>query len=248
MEKSTRSLVAVFVREESESATTGTVLKSRVGHLERVNELLAYLEQSVEDYREVSAAFTANFDRMAELTQTMVEEEGTPLTPEQVDLMKESDALGTILHLRIETFYLFAKMLLDKLGQAIESYFGQGREASLERHSKLARNLEKFAAQKGLVPPPPTLMEKIEEAGERIADYRDHYVTHPANPRMMLATGVSTETGDTWLMPFHAYPKESEAVFPPPRSESPPVLLKWIEDYVGEVLAYVVANRDRART
>ena len=120
------------------------------------------------------------------------------------------------------------------------------RAASLAKHSKLVRNVESFAGQKGLTPVPPQLLENIREGEKRIGEYRDYSVAHEASSKIMRGTGFQTETGETWIMTTRLYPTHERQLEVPPQSESPPALMEWIESYVIDVLAYLVANRDRA--
>jgi len=99
-----------------------------------------------------------------------------------------------VLHLRIETFYVFAKILLDNTGQAIEQFHGQGRAASLERHSKVKKNLEFYAEQKQLELPP-DLLRLVAEVDEEIVRYRDRFVTHEGSPRTIHGTLWSPDSG-----------------------------------------------------
>lgn len=240
-----RSLVNSFLQEELARLSSHDAFKVRLGHLERARVLLAYLEQTVSDYREASGAFMANLEKQS----AFGEQAGAaprPVTPEELRVMEEGAALAVVLHLRIEAFYIFAKILLDKLAQTIEGYFGQGQAASLATHSKLKKNIAKFANQKQLTPIPDSLVAMIEEAESRIGDYRDYYVTHEASPKLMKATGFNTVTGETWIIPARLYPAAETAVAPLPSSESPPSLMEWLDGYVAAVLAYLAANRGHA--
>jgi hypothetical protein len=107
-------------------------------------------------------------------------------------------------------FHLFGKILLDKLAQVIEHYFGQARKASLASHSKLERNIDSYTAQRGLPPVPPKLRESASELGRGLADFRDYYVVHEASPNVVKGTGFDSE-GRTWLMPVRLYPKGPDA-------------------------------------
>ena len=52
--------------------------------------------------------------------------------------------LGWQLQLDVESFYMFARILLGRVANAIEYYFGQGRRASLNSHHQLTNNLEEY--------------------------------------------------------------------------------------------------------
>ena len=52
------------------------------------------------------------------------------------------------LHLEIESYYLFSKIMLDKIVHALEFYFGQGRKKSLDSHDGLVKNSASYVARK----------------------------------------------------------------------------------------------------
>lgn len=117
--------------------------------LETISRLAGFLAITLREYEEAAESFKQNATRQDELAAEAGEGEHT-LTPEEVTLYEQGTRLALVLHLKIETFYVFAKILLDKTGQTIEHYHGQGQAASLERHSKLLANLETYAEQKRL--------------------------------------------------------------------------------------------------
>lgn len=247
---SRRPRVTTFLLGEERGAD-GADHERRMGHFRRVVALLGYLEQTVLEYEQASREFMENFELQSAYFKKAFADvpAGTTIesTPESMRLMEEGAAAGAVLHLRIETFYLFAKILLDKLAQSIESYFGQGQAASLSKHSKLVKNLERFAEQKGLTAVPLDFLAKVKEAEHRIANYRDYHVVHDSSPKVMKGVGFSTETGETWIMSSRLYPSHPSHYEPLPRSESPPVLMILIERYVDELISYLAANRTLVR-
>lgn len=78
---------------------------------------------------------------------------GRHLTDEQQHRLTECRKATDVLHLEIESFYLFAKILLDTVARAIEKYFGQARKCSLDSHHDLVNHFKKYAEQKKLVVP-----------------------------------------------------------------------------------------------
>ena len=71
------------------------------------------------------------------------------LSPEQQALSATQHAAHTIIHLEIETFYLFAKILLDHWSRFLAAWFGDVPVASLDSHSKL-ENVDAFTDGHGL--------------------------------------------------------------------------------------------------
>ena len=60
--------------------------------------------------------------------------EPVPMTVEQMRLMEESSRLMTLVHLEIESFYLFAKIFLDNVARFLWVYFGEAQGVSLKSH------------------------------------------------------------------------------------------------------------------
>jgi hypothetical protein len=201
--------------------------------LGQIADLLSYLHICLEDHDEANNRLLALIDSL-------------PSGKEQTNLA-DRRRLVTTLHLRIETFYVFSKILLDKTAQAIEHYFGPGRKASLERHSKLRKNLAAFISQKGLSDPPPSLIEKMAEVEARISDYRDHFVTHEQSPRSMKATKFDRAMGETAIVPTRLYSSTVD-VLSTSASEPPQMLMRLIESYIIELIDYLSLNADKART
>ena len=66
------------------------------------------------------------------------------LTEEDTTEWERQSQLTTELHLEIETFHLFAKILLDHAARFIERYFGKSRGLSLDSHDDLVKRIEGF--------------------------------------------------------------------------------------------------------
>jgi hypothetical protein len=92
-------------------------------------------------------------------------------------MLQEISEIGMRLHLEIEAFYLFAKILLDKISLAIQFYFGTARSLSLASHDNLTKHIEAYAGTKGLTINP-ELVEHIRKLKEDISDFRDHQIQH----------------------------------------------------------------------
>jgi hypothetical protein len=203
--------------------------------LSQVSELLVYLWISAEDYE------LANEQVMVyiELRRKGFTEGTHQLTPDEIqDMARHREATQT-LHLRFDTFYVFAKILLDQIGPLLEAHFGQGRAVSLERHSKLLRNVDEYAQQRGLTPVPPKLTERMNDLSERAIEYRDRWITHDASPRTVKGTLYDTRSREARPAPGRLNPREGETG---PQPLSPRVLLPEIEAYVVSVVDYIEEN------
>jgi hypothetical protein len=61
--------------------------------------------------------------------------------PDIAALMSQSQGLTSDLHLEIESYYVFAKIILDDVARAIEYYFGPHRGLALDSHDGLAKRM-----------------------------------------------------------------------------------------------------------
>jgi hypothetical protein len=121
-----------------------------------------YLDLVSERHKVAAKDLVDNTNAMREMTKP-----GThPVTPAMWTRHEDAGRIIDRLHMDIETFYLFAKILLDKVARAIEFYFGKGKAQSLHSHDKLAKNLRAFAEQKGLQIDP-ELFPRIDEGCDR---------------------------------------------------------------------------------
>jgi hypothetical protein len=167
-------------------------------------------------------------------------------TAEELALLDELGLASLKVYLRIETFYVFAKILLDKLARLIPHYFGPARGVRIGGHSSLVDGvLPKFAAGKNLTPVPPPLVALISDLGSRVSAYRDRSITHAYSPRTYRGTAYSLDTGEAKIYTYRLYPRDASEMVGR-HSETPRTLLPLIESYVHELVDYFERNRDKA--
>ncbi len=168
--------------------------------------------------------------------------EPVPMSVEQMRLMEESSWLMTLVHLEIESFYLFAKIFLDSVARFLYVYFGQAQGVRLNSHHTLAAHHKGYCEVKSIVVPQ-GLSESIILLKERICDYRDKQISHEMSLRTIKGTawGASRDaiiTGGT----LHPREGDSRAT-----SEALPQLMDAINIYIRQVITLIQSNRDRTR-
>jgi hypothetical protein len=114
-----------------------------------------------------------------------------------------------LLHLEIESFYLFAKILLDKIAHALEFYFGLGRKKSLDSHDGLVKNFAQYAEVKCLTLPS-DFMTIAARLKTDVSDYRDYEIAHEKSPRRMSGTVFDAE-GRMRIVATSLYPTEQRS-------------------------------------
>lgn len=158
-----------------------------------------------------------------------------PVTAEQMRLMVEWSRLNTLVHLEIESFYLFAKIFLDKIALFIQRYFGQAQGISLRSHDKLTKNHDAFRLAKGLTYPQ-GFSQAIIILNQRIVDFRDKQITHLYSQRTVRATAW----GGAEHMRIAAYHSKTREQA---QSEELPKLIQAIDGYIQQLITLIESNR-----
>ena len=164
------------------------------------------------------------------------------MTPEQGRLMEESTRLTTLVHLEIESFYLFAKVFLDNVARFLHVYFGQARKVRLKSHHDWAGCHEEYCEVKGLVTPE-GLSESVILLKECICDYRDKEISHEMSLRRIKAT-VWGSSGDARIASGIVRPRKGDTTA---TSAELPQLMEAINAYVRQVITLVESNRSKSR-
>jgi len=165
------------------------------------------------------------------------------MTADQHALFLRSGKLQELVQLEIESFYLFAKIMLDKVAQFIGQYFGQAEGCSLASHDRFLKSIIQYQKIKGLV-----LDERViliaKNLKKQIADYRDKQISHQQNPRTIVGTAWSA-TADVRIFTTQLYPKSTD----PGQIESAPLadLGKEIDEYLLCVFSLISNNRPKTK-
>lgn len=199
------------------------------------------LEIILDRYKTANQAFVANTKA---LQASIAKNNSNLVSEEQNMLLSQSYGLSLRVHLEIESFYLFAKILLDKIALAIQFYFGQPeRKLSLASHDKLAKHIESYARVRGLSFTQ-DLLEIIKKLKLDIADFRDYQIQHIPDyrhSRVMRGTIYDSE-GNTRLSVNALYPRPVEKQYD---SKHLHELLADIEAYIEKVVLFIEQNKNK---
>lgn len=99
--------------------------------------------------------------------------ETSPMSPEQLELFRVYPRVD----LEVQSFYLFAKIMLGAVSQLIAIYFGAASGCSLDSHDKFRKSYNSYASQKGLLEAN-ELLVAIEHLQKTIIDHRDKQYEH----------------------------------------------------------------------
>ena len=157
-------------------------------------------------------------------------------TAEQLVLLETLLRLGNIVQLEIESYYLFAKMLLDKIARAVEFYFGKAHKLALDSHDDFVKCIEAYSAAKNIA-----LDERLVTLAKKlkndISDFRDHQIAHLKSPRTVRGT-----TGDGRMSFSQIYPTEKD-------EQKETQLLDSLSSEIGEytelVIAFIKDNKEK---
>lgn len=207
-----------------------------LSQIARYLEFLQIIKSRYDDVAQQAVALT-----LARIENAKQHPGERPMNAADVRELESHRQLQVLLHLEITSFFLFAKILLDKIAQAIEDFFGQVRSASLQSHDKLCKNILVFAQGKGLTIPD-GLSDLVAALRQEIADYRDKEITHFRNPRAVHATSFSS-AGDAHVSTVFLYPKSTDN-----QSNSPDIagVHQRLDTYVDYIIALIATNRSKS--
>lgn len=166
------------------------------------------------------------------------------MTGQQMAELEERDQLGLAIQLEIESFYLFAKILLDEAARAIEFYFGSMPRMALDSHDDLTKRIAGYARHHQLVLPT-RFVERTRRLKSDVSDFRDQQIAHHKSPRTIRGIYYNQE-GTTRMVSSRLYPTE--------RDEGKQAETRALHELTGDLDAYLMSivdlmqsNADRTR-
>ena len=208
-----------------------------VGH---ATEYAEYLEIIAARYKRVNAEYLADL----EAEQAGKRSEGGAYVYDRDRRLELTRAV----HFEIESFYVFAKTLLDRIAMNFQYLFGppRARGIPIGSHHQLIDHLAAYAEDRGLLLVPAELLPKAVQLQARISDYRDDEITHANNPRV--TKGMSIVAGFTRIHLGRLLPTPHElAQNEVTQSATPIELGADLDAYLRDVIAYLDANVTHAR-
>jgi hypothetical protein len=162
----------------------------------------------------------------------------TTLDLDQLNRMTE---LAREVRIEVESFYLFAKILLDEVARLLQYYFGPVRGLSLASHDRLVRHFtaycEGLSLQGGA-----TVTTAANTLKTDISDFRDYQVSHNHNLRTMHPVLMSRDGVGARILLTQIFQTETDKEI---ASKELPHLLATIDDYLTHVLDFIDANHSK---
>lgn len=198
---------------------------------------LAFLAYVEDRYEAVSAEVYALMEREEKRGKVKI----TKAIRAEIELQ---DELINQAHMEVETYYLFAKIALDKIAHFVEDYFGQARHVSLRSHGNWKKHFARYCESKRLVTPD-GMLDRITLLERDIAEFRAKSIAHLQHPRVFRGTSVYPGTGLIGIVFAVRKVRECEQVPTSPPSVS--AVGQLLDAYVHDLVALIEANRDKSR-
>jgi len=163
------------------------------------------------------------------------------LTEDDLREQEHSATLQLRLHLEVESFYLFAKILLDRISDTFGYYFNHSLKKAGSTHTQVANWFSKICTDKHLVVQPANLHSTMKVLKRCIIDYRNDALEHISNPRLI--HGTNWRAGKTAIAIHSVYPSKSDKV---KETEDLNELFKLLDHYIVAMLDFFETNIEKS--
>ena len=192
-------------------------------------------------YQQATVEFVEAMQRQHEARKS--EPSGSrPMTPEELAEMQRTADIGNRLHLEIESFHIFANILLDRIASTFRYYFWKKANWN---HRHLMTNLESICVSRKFQLPDTELLKMPRELDEKIVAYRNTRVEHVEEPRLLFATTWGADK-KAKIYPTLLYPTDGEAKSVQKPSADIDELMALLDRYMIALLNFFEANADQS--
>jgi hypothetical protein len=223
-------------RLSSHSTRDAAGLHGAFGHIVRGYRYLELIHArhvpTAKRYKELLAQLIARMDPAFDGGAIAYDDEMAAMDEEMGDLLD-------VAHVDLETFYMFAKIVLERVAQYVELYFGSEPKLSIRTHDKMRANFDEFRSRRGIIVP-----DGFKDAFTHVHDMVFTHQSESATNDARVAQSPSD------LMIAHTDNK------PGPNGAAPGVmrlslttgqLLNVVDAYLREALELIRANPNRAK-
>jgi hypothetical protein len=227
---------AEWDRLSSHSSRDAAALHGSFGHILRGYRYLELIHErhvpTAKHYKELLAKLLGRMDPAFEGGSISYDDEMATMDADMGDLLD-------VAHVDLETFYLFAKIVLERTAQYVELYFGSEPKLSVRTHDKLRANFPEFAERRGIVVP--------DGFSDAFAHVHDMVFTHQAESATNDAR-VAQSPSDLMIAHTDNTPGANGASAGIMRlSLTTGQLLNVVDAYLRTILELVRANPNRAK-
>ena len=203
---------------------------------------LGFLRRILTRYEAANAAYI----RLAQIWQERARQEAgsgsRPPTPDEMDDWAAKRDSAEAVHLEVESFYQFAKILLDRVADTIVLYFGDKRAPYGSSHSQLVtKQFARLCSTHALAGQ--TVKPLMDDLHSRIVRHETDVIEHLKNPKLVPGTSFGAD-GRAGISMGMLAPQPEEDTFP--ATEDPAVLFEAIETYIEAVVDFLERHRDQS--
>lgn len=194
-----------------------------------------FLRIILDRHDRVVADYRAIDERSNEFFKDFVGTQRPATQQETEDLVRQQE-LMPYLHLEIESFYVFAKVLLDRIADTFAHYAQVSLKHAGSTHVQLLTEATRGTLRGAL---PDTLVAQLRTLRDRVTGYRSDFIDHPSEQRLSRAT-VTDGGGIPRISPMVHWPRSDEEVERLQRvTDNPHDLLGLIDEYVAAMLTFL---------
>ena len=201
-------------------------------------------------YDELDRVFLDAMHRQKQAVNRAIEQKVGPraVTTEELQESLRIAGISDRLHLEIESFYIFSKILVDRMADTFAFFFGFTWRWRGSTHGKLAKEFDSRCKCLGFGEAP-ELQKLMAEVQKRIVQYRTDDIEHVSEPGLMHATMFHMTEGKALIAPSVVCPADAEAAgqkYAEKRAEIPGELCPLIDSYAAALLGFFEANMDKS--
>lgn len=176
----------------------------------------------------------------------------------QAEMVTDPDVLSALGEMRFtthyiqldsESFYLFAKILLDRIANFLEEYFRplhtQARGYSFRSHDAMTKKFAAFAAAQ-LLELPPSLQPLLVELKEKVSDYRDYQISHDSRMQIAHMTTWSRSDFVPRIVKSPVFTTDWQAGKKAVESAALEELMALVDRYLEAVCVLIARNRQHS--
>ena len=164
------------------------------------------------------------------------------VTLEEYAEMQRMADIATRLHLDIESAFVFANILLDRIASTFRYYFWKRANWS---HRQLMESLEAICVKRGFQVPNPELLKIPEELDTKIVAYRNKRIEHVEEPLLQFATQWGPDK-KARIDPILLYPTEGEVESAQKPSGDIDEIMSLLDRYMIAMLDFFDVNADKS--
>jgi len=196
-----------------------------VGHW---HQYLAYLAIILPRAEAADAAYHEVTERLMESARAATRGVARSMTPAEQAVVGALELRSIVAHLEIESFYVFAKILLDRVADSMARYFGLTLLRHGSSHSELQSGAFKNLCARRTMDGR-SIQAMLDDLRKRIVDHRTKVIEHLNEPDFARAILYNPGAGAKMLLAGCM-------------TEPLATLLEEVDSYVVSILAFMQAN------